>query len=175
MNIKTFIELHRIPNTSRVIAMQHVMDHHGDLEPSEYRVRIIEFSGRGDELPDREARYVYLYLAQELITMHFHGQDDQINRAVVYNIAEKKAIDYIAKNQHLFVEHEEVVKVDATTGKVKQKRGVKKDKVCALWAELKDTNMSRKEWIALLVKEVDMTKAGASTYFASLRNGTFGC
>jgi len=175
MNIFEFIKEHNLPDHSRILAMQQVMDTHSDLEPSEYRVRCIELTGRGDDLLDREARYTYLYIVQEMLAQHQRGHANQINRTVVYNIAERKAIDYIEKNQHMFVEKEDEVKVDATTGKVKPKRGAKKDKVCALWAEHADKEMSRKEWIELLMKEVDMTKAGASTYYASLKNGTFGC
>ena len=32
---------------------------------------------------------------------------------------------------------------------------------------------ARKDWIALLVKEVGLTEAGASTYYANLKNGKY--
>ena len=174
MKIQAFINQHKVPTTSWLIATQFVVDNHRDLDASEYRVRIIELTGRGDELTDREAEYTYLYLIQEIFTIHFRDPEEPINMAIMYNIAERKAIDYIEANPYLFVEHEVEVKVDAN-GKVKKKRGAKKDLVCKLWADHKDEGWPRKQWIQFLVDEADMTPAGASTYYASLKNGTFGC
>lgn len=174
MKFSQFLEDHKIPTTSRLIAIQFVVDNHRDLDASEYRVRIIELTGRGDELQDREAEYTYLYLFQELYTIYHRAPNEPINMAIMYNVAERKAIDYIEANQHLFVEREAVVKLDAN-GNVKKKRGAKKDLVCKLWAEHKEEGWPRKQWIQFLVDEADMTPAGASTYYASLKNGTFGC
>ena len=55
MKIQDFIAAHKVPTTSWLIATQFVVDNHRDLDASEYRVRIIELTGRGDELLDREA------------------------------------------------------------------------------------------------------------------------
>lgn len=173
MNILDFILQHNLPHQSMVIDMQHVMDNHRGLEPSEYRVRIIELTHRGDELLDREAEYIYLYLIQETLTTYFNNKDQQINMGIMYNIAERKAIDYIEANPHLFVESEATT-IDSS-GKAKPKRGSKKDKTCKLWAERQDDNLSRQEWIKLLMEEVELTKGGASTYYAKLKKGTFGC
>jgi len=160
MKIQDFIAAHKVPTTSWLIATQFVVDNHRDLDASEYRVRIIELTGRGDELLDREAEYTYLYLIQEIFTVYFRNPEEPINMAIMYNVAERKAIDYIEANPYLFVEHEEVVKLD-TNGKVKKKRGAKKDLVCKLWAEHKEEGWPRKQWIEFLVEKADMTKAGA--------------
>lgn len=59
-------------------------------------------------------------------------------------------------------------KMDAA-GNPKQKKGAKRTKAIEVYKANIDKNMTRKEWIALLVAEVGLTKAGASTYYASLK------
>lgn len=173
MKVSTFLDYHKIPSHSFLAAMNAVIAE-GDLEASEYRVRITELTGRGGELLDREAKYTYMYLIQESVREQVKNPDIQLNMAIQYNIAERKAIDYIEANPWLFVECEETPKIDAN-GKVKKKRGAKKDLVCKLWVEHKDDGWTRKQWIDFLVEAAEMTKAGASTYYANLCNNTFGC
>jgi hypothetical protein len=54
----------------------------------------------------------------------------------------------------------------------KAKKGAKKSQAIALWTSRSNEDLTRKQWIELLVSEVGMTAAGASTYYSALKKGT---
>jgi hypothetical protein len=62
-------------------------------------------------------------------------------------------------------------KLDAV-GVPKRKKGAKKQLAIEVYNREKGTERTRGEWIELLMGEVGLSKAGASTYFAGLKKGT---
>ena len=58
-------------------------------------------------------------------------------------------------------------------GTVAPKKGDKKVIAKKLYEDNKGKINTRKEWIALLVKEVGLTEAGASTYYHNLKAGKY--
>ena len=169
MKVEEFLSKYNIPSASFVAATTEAIEQ-GELDPIEYRARIVELTGRGEDLTDVESRYVYLYMIQESVR-DFNNltEDDELNMAILYDVVYDKATKYIANNQYLFVNEEQTPE-----GKP-AKRGTKKELTCELWAKHKDDGLSRQEWIAMLMDKVELTKAGSSTYYAKLKKGTFGC
>ena len=176
MNFLNILDRYHVPTTSYREAVNYVNEQevsHGELSGEEYRIRIIELTSLGDNLSDKVAKWTYKYIIQEAIRAYGNTKLP-VNMAEIYNISVTKAEYFIANTLHSDVRAEAEPKVDAN-GKVKKKRGVKKELTCKLWAERSGDNLSRKEWIELLMEEVELTKAGASTYYAQLKNGSFGC
>ena len=163
MNIIEKIESYGIPTHSYVVAITHIKDSN-ELTAEEYRIRIHHLTGNGSDLDERTAKYTYLYCIQEAIR-----SPDTYNAAELYKVSVDKATTFMDNNPWVFAETEEI------TIKKKRKGGTKRDKTCALWAKHKDDGLTRKEWIAKLVEEVELTPAGASTYYAKLKKETFGC
>jgi hypothetical protein len=176
----TFIEAlkkHNIPDTSYLKAIEYITDQEklkGKLTLSQYQERINEIDPVEGEIEDvRLAEYTYKYLIQE--TLRAIGEDKiDVNIYEMHRLAIFKAEEFIKRNSYLWESEDKSTKLDAE-GKVKSKRGSKKEATCQLWSERKDDGLTRQEWIKLLVEEVGCTKSGGSTYYARLKNGTFGC
>lgn len=144
--------------------LKHIADLRGishDLEPLEDR---------------RLTKYAFRYLVQDLMTSELAGLPQ--NPDSVYLNAVIKARKYIDNNPWVFAEKEVEVKLDAM-GNVAPKKGDKK----VMAKEWYDTNKARimalpkdqqrKTAIAELVKEIGLTEAGASTYWANLKAGKY--
>lgn len=118
---------------------------------------------------DKHARLVYGYAVGE--TVKAGGQVDA--QDILNRVA--KTIDdmpWVVKEYEAFSHADEgPPKLDAV-GNVKQKKGAKKALAIEVYNREKGTERSRKEWIELLMSEVGLSKAGASTYYAGLKKGT---
>lgn len=165
MNPIERLKSYHIPTYSFVAAIQNLTEK--ELRVSEYRSRIKELSNIKSNADDKVARYHYLYLVQELVRQSLNT--DKFDMEKLHNLALEKATTYVTKNPWLFAEREDAEpKLDAA-GNVKQKKGAKKEQAIELWNKHKNENMTRKQWIDLLVTEVGLTPAGASTYHANLK------
>ena len=164
MSILDRIESYKIPIHSYVAAITHIKEV-GDLTGEEHRIRIAHFASGGHDLDDRTAKYTYLYCVQEAV----RSPDTYATSKQLYDVAVDKARTFIDNNPWVFAEKED------ETPKKRRSGPSKKEKTCVLWSAHKDDGWTRKQWIAKLVDEVDLTPAGASTYYAKLKKETFGC
>lgn len=175
MNAIEKLQAQRIPTQSFVAAVQHLTQEH--LPPEDYRAAIFELSGHETQASDEYVRHHYLYLVQE--TIRQFNKTGTVDMGEMFKLSAERATHFITNNPWVFSKPEDesspsyrAPKLDAA-GNPKQKKGAKRDQAVALWKKHKDENLSRKQWIDLLVKEVGLTPAGASTYHSNLRSGAY--
>lgn len=107
-----------------------------------------------------EAKLMYQYLIQDGLRLKKQGVETVETNWILDN-AQRKAVAFMTKHPFVFATGEDV-KVNAS-GEVKQKKGWKLVRAVELMKS--NPNMDRKEMIQLFMKELDMTQAGATTYF----------
>ena len=165
--IKDTLELYDIPTDSYMQAVDHVSNE-ANISEGIYIRRSTELTGvtRSFE-DDRKYRYFYLYCVQEGVRAIIDSEDE-IDLDVKAN---DKMEQFFERCDWVLRVYEKKQAELGKDGKPKPKRGAKKAMAKALYAKHKDEDLSRKQWIELLVKEADMTKAGASTYYSNLKKG----
>lgn len=142
----------------------------------EYIGELLGYTGEqkvtGWEHP-KMAHYVFCYLVTAITESHLHATIDNIDS--MYLNAIVKAQKFIATHSWVF-EHElntiAEPKLDAN-GNVAPAKGDKKVMAKKVWTDNQGKNLTRGQWIELLMKEVGLTKGGASTYHNNLKNGVY--
>jgi len=162
MHAINVLENYDIPTTSVLQAVQYLNDHTTTLSDSDYIDRISEMAGEPVNINDANPRLTYRYFVQETVT------HPTFENKILFTAALNKAVEFVNKNKWVLVKGETPVDIN---GKPKAKKGAKKVLAQKLWSVHKNENLSRKEWIALLVEKVNLTPAGASTYHANLKAG----
>lgn len=158
-----------IPVNSYVSAIQSLSDI--ELTEDQYQARMKELTGIDSNVENKHIRIHYHYLVQEIVRTSMNT--DTLDMINVIGKSTEKAEVYCDTHSWTFVSKDsasQITKVDAE-GNVKPKKGEKKRLAKATWEKNKNNTLSRKEWIALLVDEVKLTPAGASTYYSNLKNG----
>ncbi len=163
-----------IPTTHYISGIGFLVDQ-DDLTPIEYHERIKELTG--DDIKfDNEYLYktYYLYLVQEII----RASMNPLNELVLDDIKDlvlKRSLIFIKNHPWVSRKYQMVEDENGVLVKPKRRKGGKKEKAIALWREKGgiDNGMKRKDWIDLLMKEVDMSKGGASTYYQNLKSGLY--
>lgn len=119
------------------------------------------------------SKYATRYLMQRLIKANIAG-DTSVNVDDMWLQSIQDGIRYIDENPWVFAKPDDDAppKLNAD-GSLAPKKGDKKVIAKKVYDENKGKINTRKEWIALLVKEVGLTPAGASTYFANLKAGKY--
>jgi hypothetical protein len=167
------IEAYNIPTNSYISAIQYLSDRPDRLD-REYKEMIKDITGEEVSFDDaRMYKYTLLYTVQEAIKQ-FGDTTDYVNPADVLKLATEKAEQFVNTRTYVFakkdIDENAPQKLDAS-GNIKPKKGAKKIMAKEVWEKNKHQTMTRKEWIELLVAEVGLTKAGASTYYANLKAG----
>ena len=166
--LKELLEIYDIPTDSWIEATDQVSDEKNVYE-EDYIRRTEELIGVTPSFEDsRKYRYLYIYCIQEGVRAIVNG-DVEIDLNVVAH--DRMETFFVRCNWVLHDFGTSDKKVDKY-GKPKPKRGAKKELAKALYQKHKDEDLTRKQWIELLVKDADMTKAGASTYYSGLKKGT---
>lgn len=118
-------------------------------------------------------KYASRYFVQNLVKASIAGDtsktpDDLWLKSI------QDGIRFMAENPWVFAKAEDETppKLNAD-GSVAPKKGDKKVIAKKVYEDNKGKVTSRKDWIALLVKEVGLTEAGASTYYANLKAGKY--
>mgnify|MGYP001041392433 CR=1 FL=1 len=111
-------------------------------------------------------KYAFRYLVQNVL----NNPDETVD--ILYTKSLLDAKHFIDNNEWVFAKSEEEIKLNSD-GSPAAKKGDKKVLAKAVYDENKDKNLSRKEWIELLVDRVELTPAGASTYYANLKKGKY--
>lgn len=144
-----------------------------EMTEGQYLAEIAELRGDRHKIEplkqcDHMPKYTWRYLVYGLLKEPGAPVED------IYPVAIQKAQTYIQENPWVFAKAEDDTppKLDSN-GNVAPKKGDKKVMAKELYEKNKATVTARKDWIALLVKEVGLTEAGASTYYANLKSGKY--
>jgi len=165
------IKSQNVPVGSVCTAAQHLgLSGIGLLNDSDYIDRIEAISGSKVAFDDSNMyRITYSYLVTEIIKLS--DNSDVLDVKNILLMAKAKALTLITDNPWMFAVVEGEQKLDSA-GNIKPKKGAKKDMAKKVYNDLiKDKVTARKDAIAILVKEVGLTPAGASTYYANLKKG----
>lgn len=165
------IKSQNVPVSSVCSAAQHMgLSGIGQLNDSDYIDRIEAISGEKVAFTDPNMyRITYSYLVTEII--RFSDNSDMLDVENILLMAKAKALTLVTDNPWMFAVVDGEPKLDAS-GNVKPKKGAKKDMAKKVYNDLiKGKVTARKDAIAILVKEVGLTPAGASTYYANLKKG----
>lgn len=122
----------------------------------------IEVPPPGDELT---TRYTLFYIVQEAVRLHVLGSD--VEPKTVYNLGVQKATGLFEKNPWMLAKPEQEEKVDELTGKPKMKKGKKQELAPELYQKHRDEGKDK--IIEVFQTELDMSKAGARTYYYNMR------
>lgn len=169
------IQNYGIPTNSYIKAVQFVNDQ-GLLSQEEYQRRVGELLGQDVTFTDEDqARLFYLYVVQETVRAGDEADIDTVKQE-----AERRVGDFNENMSWVFVtaednkseEDKSSNKTDAQ-GNPKPRKGRKKELAKQVWNENKDKGLTRKQFIELLVEQVGLTKAGASTYYSNLKAGRY--
>jgi polyhydroxyalkanoate synthesis regulator phasin len=165
------------PTNSAVDAIRHLSERE-DLTHDQYRKGIQEMIGLTDP-PETEsyhyAMVLFKYIIQETIRAHNTGgipdMDDMLDVCIkkTYKHLEEHPWSVTMFNiKHGLQEREEI---DLETGVITstKPKGAKKDVTERIFNELKSKGASRQDIIDAFVEETGMSKAGATTYFHTLK------
>jgi hypothetical protein len=147
-----------------------------DLTDDKWSELVDELRGstvKGVTMPQEHLqKYSAKYFIQNLLKAGETGATVDMDDVWLRSIQD--GIRYIALNPWVFAKPEDDTppKLNAD-GTVAPKKGDKKIIAKEVYEKNKDKVKTRKEWIALLVKEVGLTEAGASTYYANLKSGKY--
>ncbi|KKN44109.1 hypothetical protein LCGC14_0696360 [marine sediment metagenome] len=142
----------------------------GWTEGEEFRLGITALVGNKintNNLDDQKAKYTYLYLVQSLVKQFDEGIGEiNINNAIKDARSGAKKFIHRLHNDLAWMnpanwEGESSLRPAPTK---KKSKGRKKNAAADLYRKNKDTK-SRKEIIEMFMKKLDMSKAGATTYF----------
>ena len=104
------------------------------------------------------------YIVQESVTRFLNGHGVDVED--VFEVATIKTHAFNEQYSWTYAKPEEEVKLDAQ-GKPKRKKGAKQEEAAQIYAELK--GQDKKVIIERFMKDLDMSKAGATTYFYNMR------
>lgn len=119
------------------------------------------------------AHYVFCYLVYFLLDDYVKSNVRNLDS--VYLAAITKAQKFIETHDWVFnyeLATDAEPKLDAA-GNVAPQKGDKKVMAKKVWNDNQGKNLTRGQWIELLMKEVGLTKGGASTYHNNLKNGVY--
>lgn len=123
--------------------------------------QIESISGTRPNVTDmHEAKLMYQYLIQDGLRLKKQGVENVETQWFLDN-AIAKAVKFKKNHPYVFATGEDVK--TTATGEVKQKKGWKQARAIELYKA--NPNMDRKDLIQLFITELDMTQAGATTYF----------
>lgn len=166
---------HKLPIESVICSMQEVCS--WEMTDRDWMQLALELRGstlKPEPLEQEHlTRYASRYLIQNLIKANIAG-DVNINVDDLWLKSIQDGIRYINENPWVFAKPEDDTPPKLLPdGSLAPKKGDKKITAKRVYEENKGKINTRKEWIALLVKEVGLTEAGASTYYANLKAGKY--
>jgi len=166
MNVLEVIAGYDIDSTSFVLAGSDISNQ-GELGERLYRERITEMTMQGtSDVPIELVPLVYGYTVQEAIRTDYRG-------AELLSYANDLAKQFYSTHKYIWAVKEDEQRVDVVTGEVKKKKGEKGDLARVAFVANKDAirsgDITRQQMLAIIVEEADMSKAGASTYYAKFK------
>lgn len=154
-----------IPTHSYLSAIQHIKSYI-DKSETEYRDMIKTMVGfdLDSKLDFNHVKYTYLYLVQEIIRFHLEQKPTSLKNILEY--AQMRATKYISNNTWVFAESEATPKLDAR-GVPKRKKGAKQEAAFNIYCN--NLNKTKAEIVQLFMETLDMSKAGATTYYHNMK------
>lgn len=135
----------------------------GDLGEFAYRERITEMCNHGtSHLPIEQLHLVYGYIIQEAIRTDLSGQE-------LFSFAVDQAAQFANSNSYIFAVKEAEERISERDGKVKPKKGAKGQLAEAAYKANMGKGLKRGEMMKILMEEAEMSKGGASTYYANYK------
>lgn len=172
--IEILEKTHKLNVRSAVQAMQRVGE--WSLTPKQWSEIAKELRGAAEcILPlegDHVQEYATKYFIQNIIKQYTDKAETKFDIDLLYVSSVHQAKNYIEGNPWVFAKLEAVEKFN-NDGSPASKKGDKKLLAKEVYEANKGKLTTRKEWIELLVKEVGLTPAGASTYYANLKKGKY--
>lgn len=167
--IETIETVFELPTNSAVAAIQAYNDRARDGHFNYGNVLNSLIGQDVEVMDDPHARVQVGYVIQVAIERNLAGED--VTPLEIYEDATGRAKVYVAENPWVFAVKEEEVKLDAN-GKPKRKKGAKQEEAARIFQEMVEGNDPadvRKDIIAAFMEQLDMSKAGATTYFYNMR------
>lgn len=150
-----------IPIHSFFQAVTLIKDRDRGLDEVEYRSRIGTILGISVDISDlRQLEYTYYYIVQNLVKNHKNSVDESNDE--LYARSYKQACDFIGQHEWAFA----VGQVD-DNGERKPRNKTKQELALEIYQD--NIDEGKKAIIDLFIKDLDMSKAGATTYFYNLR------
>lgn len=140
-----------------------------EMEKAAYEdgiAKIIGLSPTPTYSSQAEARVYFLYSVQETIRELNMGHIPDMEQ--LWKDVQTKAQNYILENPWVLKKFDEA-QVTTNESTAPQKYGCKRDQAEALYEELNGGQNSRTDIINAFIDELEMSKAGATTYFHNLR------
>lgn len=164
------IQAYDIPHTSYLQAVRYMRAEHDDLSLEQSMTMIHNLTGWHCTAPDgdfqKERTYlILLYIIQETIRMSKHTET--VNTNDIVELAQVKAMTYYENHPWEFIKYQEDERTDPITGKIKMKKGKKQEMAAELYQQYKEEGKDK--IIEVFQEELDMSKAGARTYFYNMR------
>lgn len=171
----TSLEAQGVPTDSVIRGAQHVNDL--QLSADQAKKLIIDMTGEHVGAGNHIMRLplVYGYLVQNVLKAHVAQQSAQMLDLLVK--AKTQADALLEEQTWMFLADEDaradIENADPEVVKAgKAKKGARKVLGLRVYSEKIDgKDLTRKEAIAILVEEVGLTPAGASTYYANFKSG----
>lgn len=114
---------------------------------------------------EKEAALYFHYLVQETIRVYMDGKIPEMD--VVWDEVNRRAKEFIAEAPWSIKDYSTTETADGE--KPKRKKGAKKEAAEALYKKLNDGSNDRNTIIDAFISELNMSKAGATTYFHNLK------
>ena len=134
-----------------------------ELDERTYRERITEMCNHGTtDIPVEQLALVYGYVIQEAIRTKLSGKE-------LYEYALDMATQFANANKYVFAVKEADERIQSRDGKVKAKKGSKGKLALDAYKANMGKGLSRGEMMAILMSEAEMSKGGASTYYANYK------
>lgn len=140
-----------------------------DFDEESYKKLVSDLIGRDVDFSDNYALQVAQYIVQDVVNGNEIDLEGNIEKAAKF-VDSHPWIN--AEKKESYSSYKPRSTVDCL-GNPKQKKGAKKAKAIKFWNENKGKFNSRKEWIVALMEAVDLSKAGASTYYHNLNTGIY--
>lgn len=170
------LETEGVPTDSVIRAAQHVNDLLLSTPQAADKVNALT----GEKVEGEHVMrvpLVYGYLVQGILKAHVASESAKLIDILAQ--AKVQADDLIEKSSWMFIADEDarqdIENADPEVVKAgKAKKGARKVLALRVYAaKIVDKDLTRKEAIAILCEEVGLTPAGASTYYANFKNGTW--
>lgn len=156
------------PIDSRLRTVQQMRAMHGDLKPDQYQELVKEVTDIDHHFKDpRVAKYTFFYLMDACIMSTIKGVTIPDSQMLdLLSDAEHKASKFTIENEWCFATDGIQTKDDEgnviITPKTRKGGETKQERSMALYLANKDK--TNQEIVAIFMKELDMSKPGATTY-----------
>lgn len=169
------IEKFGAPVNSQIAAGQYMNQNLLDLVDAKALIQTLtnhSCSERGKD--ERYVPYVAAYLVMLAVKSHLIGES--VRMLDLLTEAKTRSEKFIEEMAWSFVESENKAEIENADPELvkagRAKKGAKKVLALKIYkSKIKGKDLTRKESIAVLMEEIGLSAAGASTYYANFKNG----